>query len=200
MNKINALLRRIFVPQYDELALLLMSSASILAVVAYDSLWAGAFRIIFSWDYHSLLVVVLLGSGIAFSLYHVFVSREKTYREKKFMLFSAVMINGLGGIVAGEHVIGEATSLLTLIFPLWNIANGFLLFLMYKFDIVDEGSIVDDDADPYEVVIGLSVVLMTFAISTFVFDLHPAVVFSMCLAYATKINALGKDIVSATVR
>jgi hypothetical protein len=200
MNKINALLRRIFVPQYDELALFLMSSASILVVVTHESLRAGAFRMIFSWEFYSLLVVVLFGLGIAFSLYHAFVSREKTYREKKFMLFSAVMINGVGGVVAGEHVIGEATSLLTLIFPLWNIANGFLLLLMYRFDIIDEGIIVDDDAAPYEVVIGLSVVLMTFAISTFVFDLHPAVVFSMCVAYATNINALVKDIVSASVR
>ncbi len=200
MNKINALLRRIFVPQYDELALFLMSSAFILVIITHEGLRAVAFRIVLAWQFYSLLVVVLFGLGIAFTIYHVFISREKTYREKKFMLFSAVMINGFGGVVAGEHVIGEATSLLTLIFPLWNIANGFLLLLMYRFDIIDEDIIVDDDAAPYEVVIGLCVVLMTFAISTFVFDLHPVVVFSMCVAYATNINALVKDLVSASVR
>lgn len=200
MNKINALLRRIFVPQYDELALFLMSSAFILVIITHEGLRAVAFRIVLAWQFYSLLVVVLFGLGIVFTIYHVFISREKTYREKKLMLFSAVMINGFGGVVAGEHVIGEATSLLTLIFPLWNIANGLLLLLMYRFDILDEDIIVDDDAAPYEVVIGLCVVLMTFAISTFVFDLHPVVVFSMCVAYATNINALVKDIVSASVR
>jgi len=199
MNKINALLRRIFVPQYDELALFLMSSAFVLVIFADEGLRAIAFQII-GWNIYSLLGAVLLGLGMAFSIYHVFVSREKTYREKKFMLFSAVMINGFGGVVAGEHIIGEATSLLTLIFPLWNIANGFLLLLMYRFDIIDEDIIDNDDATPYEVAVGLSVVLLTFAISTFVFDLHPAIVFSMCVAYATNINALVKDIVSASVR
>jgi len=199
MNKINAVLRRIFVPQYDELALFLMSSAFILVIITHEGLRAVAFHII-GWNLYTLLGVVLLGLGIALSIYHVFVSREKTYREKKLMLFTTVMINGFGGVVAGKYVIEEATSLLTFIFPLWNIANGFLLILMYGFDNIDEDIIVDDNAVPYEVVAGLSVVLVTFAISIFVFDLHPAVVFSMCVAYATNINALVKDFVSASVR
>jgi hypothetical protein len=116
------------------------------------------------------------------------------------MLFSAVIINAAGGIAAGMYFLEYPPHGLLILFPLWNIINGFLLLLMYRFDFMDDAIIVDDNAGPFEVVAGLCVVLMTFAIGTFVFELYWAVVFSMCMAYATNINALVKDLVSANVR
>jgi len=116
------------------------------------------------------------------------------------MLLSAVIINAGCGIAVGMHFLEYPPDGLLILFPLWNIINGFLLLLMYRFDFLDDAIIVDDNAGPYEVVAGLCVVLMTFAIGTFVFELYWAVVFSMCMAYATNIHALVKDLVSANVR
>ena len=106
------------------------------------------------------------------------------------MLLSAVVINAAGGIAVGMYFFEHPPDGLLILFPLWNIINGFLLLLMFRFDLLDDAIIVDDNAGPYEVAAGACVVLMTVAIGSFVFDFYGAVVFSMCVAYATNINAL----------
>ena len=116
------------------------------------------------------------------------------------MLLSAVIINAAGGIAVGMYFLEHPPDGLLILFPLWNIINGFLLLLMYRFDLMDEAIIVDDNAAPFELAAGVCVVLMTVAISTFVFELYWAVIFSMCMAYATNINALVRGLVSANVR
>ena len=201
MNEKRSILRRIFVPQHDELTLFLMSFAFILLFITHEDLRAGATFIVFAdGRLFGLLALIFFGQGIAFSLYHVFTSREKTWPEIKYMLLSAVIINAAGGIAVGMYFLEHPPDGLLILFPLWNIINGFLLLLMYRFDLMDEAIIVDDNAAPFELAAGVCVVLMTVAISTFVFELYWAVIFSMCMAYATNINALVRGLVSANVR
>ena len=135
--------------------------------------------------------------GIAFSLYHVFTSRQKTDWEKTCMLFFAVIINALAGISAGMHMLEGSHGLLS-VFPIWNIMNGALLFLMYRFDIIDEGSIVDDNATLLQVIVGSVVVVFAFAICTFIFDMYWAITFSICVAYASNVNGVVQSIVLGT--
>ena len=201
MNEKRSLLKRLFVPQYDELALFLMSFAFILTFITHEYLRAGVFFFVFADSgLYVPLALIFFALGMAFSLYHVFTSREKTWREIKFMLFSAVIINAAGGIAVGMYFLEYPPDGLLILFPLWNIINGFLLLLMYRFDLMDDAIIADDNAAPFEVAAGLCVVLMTFAIGTFVFELYWAVIFSMCMVYATSINPLVKYFISANVR
>jgi hypothetical protein len=80
MNEKRSLLKRLFVPQYDELALFLMSFAFILLLITHEDLRAGAFFIVFAESgFYGLLALIFFALGIAFSLYHVFTSREKTW-------------------------------------------------------------------------------------------------------------------------
>ena len=170
MNEKRSILNRIFVPQYDELALFLMSFAFILLFITHEDLRAGAVFIAFAESpLFGLLVLVFFGQGIALSLYHVFTSRDKTWREIKYMLFSAVIINAGGGIAVGMYFLEHPPHGLLILFPLWNIINGFWLLLLYKFELMDDAIIVDDHAGQFEVAAGVGVVLMTFAIGTFVF-------------------------------
>ena len=201
MNEKRPWLQRLFVPQYDEIALFLMSFSFILLFITHEDLRAGALFMVFTESpLIGLLALFFFGQGIVFSLYHVFTSREKTWREIKYMLVSAVIINAAGGIATGMYFLEHPPHGLLILFPLWNIINGFLLLLLYRFDLLDDAIIVDDNAGRIEVVAGICVVLMTFAIGTFVFELYWAVIFSICMAYATNINALVRYFISENVR
>ena len=73
MNEKRSILNRIFVPQYDELALFLMSFAFILLFITHEDLRAGAVFIAFAESpLFGLLVLIFFGQGIALSLYHAF--------------------------------------------------------------------------------------------------------------------------------
>jgi hypothetical protein len=179
---------RFFIPRYNELALFLMSISFVLIFFTHPDLRARA-REIFSDDFdpRTYITPVLFVLGILFSLYHVFTVRRKTNWEKVTMLFFAIMANGLGGVAAGMHVLENSHGLL-MVFPIWNIINGALLLVMYRFKIINESSIADDNATPFEVVLGVIVVAAAFVVCRFVFEMYWAITFSICVAYASNIN------------
>ena len=187
---------RLFIPRYNELALFLMSIAFVLLFFTHADLRAGSQELLFDdfdpWRYIALVLFML---GILFSLYDVFTTMQKTDWEKKAMLFFAVMVNGVGGVAAGIHVLEDSHGLL-MVFPIWNIVNGVLLLLMYRFDIIDESSIVDDNATPFQVLLGSIVIVATFVVCRFVFEMYWAITFSICVTYATNVNGTVQSLFS----
>jgi len=176
------------IPRYDESSLFLMSLAFLLLFFTDAGLRTGSSKFLFSEsDLRSYLFALCFVLGMLFSLYHVFATTRKTGLEKVVMLFFAVMVNGFSGIAAGVHMLRNCPGVL-MVFPVWNIVSGGLLLVMYRFNIIDESRIADEDAPPREVALGGLVVVAAFVLCRFVFRLYWAVTFSICVAYATHLN------------
>lgn len=181
----------LFVPRYDELSLFLMSLSFFLVYFLDPELNALAYKFLiteFEPKFFSFYAVFLLFlCGAAFSIYHVFTTAKKTDFEKWAMLYFAIMVNGLTGLLAGVYLLQTSHGYLT-VFPVWNIINSFLLLLMYRFRLIDETAIADDNPTPYQVVVGSAVVIVVFIVCQFVFRLHWTITFSACVCYATNVN------------
>ena len=104
------------------------------------------------------------------------------------MLCFAIMANAFSGIAAGIYMLMNFYPLLIL-FPIWNIANGVLLLVMLRCELIDENNVSDDDADLRQVIAGSIIVVATFLVCRFVFQMYWAITFSICVAYATNLNA-----------
>lgn len=182
-----------FVPRYDELSLFLMSFSFLLVFFLDPELNAIAYKFLiteFEPKLFSFYAVFLLFiSGAAFSFYHVFTTARKKGLEKTAMLYFAIMANGLTGFLAGAQLLQTSHGYLA-VFPAWNILNSLLLLLMYRFLLIDETAITDDNAKPYQVVAGGIVVLVVFLICQFVFRFHWTITFSVCVCYATNLSQI----------
>jgi hypothetical protein len=179
-----------FIPTYDELSLFLMAATFILLGATNDTMQKQIYKGITAIDDLRVyfLSVVFLG-GIVLSLYHVFTTREKTNYEKMVMLFFAVAANAGTGIISGWYVIeNNDVHNWQLVFPIWNIINGILLFLMLRLKVIDEECISDRDANATEVVIGMAAVLAIFILCNYVFKLYWAITFSICIVYTTSFD------------
>ena len=186
----------LFIPRYNELALFLMSISFVLLFITHSDLRAASFKPLFKdFNLRAYIALVLFVLGIIFSLYHVFTTREKTDGEKAVMLFFAIFINGLSGIAAGMHMLKDYHGIL-IVFPIWNIVNGALLLAMYRFEFIDESSIVDDNATAFQVIFGSMVVVAVLIVCRFVFDMYWAITFSICVTYATNINGTVQSLFS----
>ena len=178
----------LFIPRYNELALFLMSISFVLLFITHSDLRAASFKPLFKdFNLRAYIALVLFVLGIIFSLYHVFTTREKTDGEKAVMLFFAIFINGLSGIAAGMHMLKDYHGIL-IVFPIWNIVNGALLLAMYRFEFIDESSIVDDNATAFQVIFGSMVVVAVLIVCRFVFDMYWAITFSICIIYTTSFD------------
>ncbi len=182
---------RLFIPRYDEMALFLMSLAFVLVFFTNGDLRSKAHQLIVEdkFDPRIYIALGLFVAGILFSLYHAFTMRQKSDGEKVAMLFFAVFVNGFSGIEAGTHMLEDSHGIL-LVFPLWNIINGGLLLLLYRFHVIDESSIVDDNVTLLQIVLGSVVVVAALVVCRFYFEMYWAITFSICVSYATNINGI----------
>jgi len=188
MPKRSNWLSRLLIPRYDEMSLFLMSTAFVLLFITDTELRTRSYELLLSESALTRYIFLLFFvAGILLSLYHVFTKRRKNTPEKIAMLVFAVMVNGSSGVAAGVHMLEHSRGIL-MVFPIWNIVNGGLLVLMLRFNIIDESSIVDDNAAPVQLALGGLVVVATLVVCRFVFELYWAVTFSICVAYATNLN------------
>ena len=178
---------RFFIPSYNELTLFLVGLIGILIVSTYAEV--RDFLLMFLRESNTGVRVLLgfLLAGALLCLYHVFTPRRKKPWEKSCMISFAIIANATSGIAAGMYML-ENTPGLLIIFPIWNIANGFLLLIMLKYGIIDEDCIVDDNTSPLEVLLGSVVVAAVLLACRFAYQLHWAITFSVCVTYASIVN------------
>jgi hypothetical protein len=178
-----------FIPVYDELSLFLMTITLILLAVAntpfQEQLRPWSQRLT---DGRVLIVAPILLAGMCLSIYHVFTKRPKSDIEKSLMLLFAVLINAGTGIISCWIILTSSIRDWQIIFPIWNVINSALLIVMLRYRIIDEECISDRDASPKEVVIGLIMVLAIFILCDYVFKLHWAITFSICIVYTTSFD------------
>ncbi len=185
------------IPTYDELSLFLMAVVWILMILVFASKNQLLERIPFFLDavnslsafiYLSVLALMIL-AVLALCIYHVFTTREKTYFEKKIMLVFAVLTNILVGIIAGIYVIRNTTiNNWQIVFPIWNIINVILLYLMIGIKVIDVDCISDRDATGAQIILGLAAVFIIFIFCNYLFKLHWAITFSICIVYTTSFD------------
>ena len=185
-------IRNFFLPAYDELSVFLMAVVCI-ALVATDSALQKSLWRLFASPYHDrgygqfLMWSALFIAGLVVTLIQVFTRRKKGPLVKTLMLFFALCLNGVAGVVAGIHAFEETKSLWAIL-PAWNIVNG--LILLWYIGMADPDRIADSDATATQVMIGLTVAGITFVICRYVFKLHWSITLSVCVVYASNINAL----------
>lgn len=183
-------LTSLFVPRYNALSLFLMSFAFGLLFMTHADLRAGVHFVFFD-DFDPRRVLAFVGSSLGFlySLFLVFSTRPKTDKEKGLMLCFAIIVNGFGGIAAGLHMLGSSSGIL-IVFPLWNMINGAMLLLLFRLKVIDEDCIGDESATFVQVIFGGVVVVAVFLVCSFALELHWAITFSICVAYASHVGKI----------
>jgi len=177
-----------FIPQYDEIALFAMSltCALLLAVAAFSpnlSIQINSSRDV---DPRIIVAIAVFLSGLVLSLYHAFTDRPKTSLEKSFMLFFAVVLNSISGILAGMYQLSTASGWLVL-FPLVNIINSAVLLLMPR-GVLSEANISDQHASRNQFAVTATAVLILFSACHYLFALLWFQTLSICVAYATNLG------------
>jgi hypothetical protein len=177
------------IPVYDELALFLMAATLILLYIVNSSMREQVYKWIASRNEGVYLLMFFFLIGMGLSIYHIFTKRDKSDAEKWIMIIFAVLANAVTAIIAGFYVLKHSDVRNWLIvFPMWNMVNGVLLLVMLRFRIIDEECVSDRNATAGEVIIGLTAVLIIFIFCNYVFKLHWAITFSICIVYTTSFD------------
>jgi len=184
-----------FFPAYDELSLFLTAFTLIMLFIA-NAAFQELIHKLFMTDPDSIFfyfVAAIPLAGFALSIYHFYSTRDKTDFEKWAMFIFAVSTNICTSVVAGIYTLNESTGWV-IIFPIWNLINAVLMIFMNIILINQQCTtiyrycITDREATYHQIIISLTAVFLIFALCNFVFNLHWAVTFSICIAYTTSFD------------
>jgi uncharacterized membrane protein HdeD (DUF308 family) len=163
---------KFLLPRFDETSMFLISLSFFLVIIFDNEVNSALYKVFFSGFNPAFLslymVFFLFLAGAIYSFLHVFTKRRKTEFEKFSMVYFTAFANGASGIFAGLVMFKDSPGIL-MIFPIWNMINGFIIILAYKLILYDEDGDLDTNSNPLEIVIGSIVVFVTFAICHFVF-------------------------------
>jgi len=167
----------------------MMSLAFLLVFFSNDQLRSILFKLLSGLKdrFAIFMLLLLFTAGLVLSLYHVFTQRERTIIEKHIMLFFAVLTNAVSGIYASVHILSKSTDAhcIFILLPIWNIINCLILLVSYRVGIISADNISDENIRGFEAFLGFIITVAIFAACQFVFHLHWAITFSICVIYAT---------------
>lgn len=175
------------VPKYTKVKLFLMSLIFLLTFATNSAIKNKYLNDIIDKDAWIILLIIFL--GIWLSIYNVFSSKKITKFSKIFLLLYAILINV---IISAEayFYLSKYEHGLYIIFPIINVINALLLFMFFKYNLITTSSIIDEQANYLEIIIGSSLVLIIFFISQYILNNNWTITFSMCLVYAANLNEL----------
>jgi len=178
------------VPTYDRLSLFLMAVIWILLYIVNNQLneTIQTFLIAQHWLFR-IYVLIVPAAFLIIGIYQVFIKREKSEYERDIMLWFAIVTNVFTGIVASVYIIKNTeVHNWQLIFPIWNIVNAVILYLMTVTDFIDENCIVDRQVASAQITLGMAAIVVIVLICNYVFKLHWAITFSICIIYTTSFD------------
>jgi hypothetical protein len=178
------------VPTYDKLSLFLMAVTWILLFIMNNKLnkTIQNFLLARNWPL-TIYVLTMPAIFLVIGVYQIFIKREKSDFEKTMMLWFAIVTNVLTGIFAAVYIIENAdVRNWQIIFPMWNLANAVILYLMLVADVIDENCIIDREAKPVQVVFGIVATVTIILFCNYVLKLHWAITFSICIVYTTSFD------------
>ncbi len=126
-------------------------------------------------------------SGLILSIFHAFSSIRKSETVKTIILVFALGISGVSGTIASIQIINYYHGLF-LVFPVFNILSS--IILLYLIGLANSSMMDDGDASKRDLFVGSIVVITTFLLCNFWFELHWSITFSICVTYAMNINEL----------
>jgi len=195
-------------PRYDSLTLFALSSAFVLLLLldpkAPRHPWALAVpiskelgeplaRVVWSLAEHFAILVPLAAIGMVLSLLGVFYPKPKPKEVKWLMLCFAVVVTAGTGLYAGYLMLTTARSWL-MVFPAWNILNSVVPLLLFRAGLLDTEVIVDTAARFWQVIVTLVVTAALLMVCLYIFELHWAVTYSICVGYTTSLNHAVTDL------
>ena len=179
---------RAFIPSYDEVTLFTLSFSFIAIYLMSGKLREDLYYLVGKMgDARIIIAVLAAAAGMLLSLAGVFSRREKYDFEKYLMLFFAVFVTAGTGIYSGYIVLEESQGWL-IIFPAWNIANGAILLLLFRFGILDTECIVENGFDCLQILASAAIAALLLALCNYVFKMHWAISYSICVCYTISIN------------
>ena len=178
------------VPTYDRLSLFLMAVIWILLFIMNNKLneIIHAFLATQNWLFITY-VLTIPSVFLIIGIYQIFIKREKLNFEKTIMLWFAIATNVLTGIIAAVYIIKNTeVNNWQIIFPIWNIVNAVVLYLMLDFNFIDEKCIVERQATPGQIILGLGATIIIVLICNYGLKLHWSITFSICIVYTTSFD------------
>lgn len=182
------------VPRFDELTLFAMSVTFLLLwrinPNMHQDLSQGALLV---RDGRALLFGFLAAVGMVFSLFGIFFKRPKPNVVKWPMLIFAILVTAGTGIYAGYVTIKDAPSWL-IVFPAWNIFNGVMLLFLLRAGLIAPDCIIDGAAKLSQLVVTVLTVGLLLGLCQYVFELHWAISYSICIGYTMSLHRAITDI------
>jgi hypothetical protein len=181
------------IPTYDKLSIFLMAVTWILLYAVNNHLRGkiNAF-IAEAHEYpgwRATLIILIFAAVLIIVMFLLFTRREKAEFGRPIMLWFAIATNVFTGIVASVYVLKNTdVRNWQLVFPIWNIINACLLYLMLVLNLIDEECIIDRKATLLKIVFGLASVIIIVLICDYAFKLHWAITFSICIVYTTSFD------------
>ena len=159
--------------------------------------FAAAAKMMDEFNIYIIGFVGMAVLGMLLSVFHVFIKREKEIGEKFLMFVFAVIISGGSGFYAGMYMLKNAQGWL-MVFPIWNIVNGILLFILLRTGLGDMELVdyyITDIAVSIKEIIASTVLAGILAVlCLYVFRLHWVIVYSICVCYTMNIQSSFRDI------
>ncbi len=183
------ILKELFIPDYDELALFSMSLSCFLLLVSNNPPSSWDLNGLFhgkDWFVSSLFVFLFVG-GMFLCLFHAFSKRQKTLIEKKMMLIFAIFLSASSGIFDGIYILTLKAVWITP-FPVLNIISGAILLIGLRADIITEKNIGDENASLSHVAVSTVIIGLVFFVCQYGFKLNWVITYSICIAWATTFN------------
>lgn len=190
IRSVRSTLRRWFAPRYDEVTLFVMSVAFVLLVLSDEALRAHSVAVASNVQtLRDMVVPGLFLGGLSLSLFHAFAERRKTGWERTSMLFFAIGLHFGSGLIAAEHLLEASSGRVHWIFPVWNVLNWTILFLLWRFDVLEpDDSIAKNDASRIQVLIALGAAFGLVLVGQYVAHYHWTLTLSMTVAVASTVG------------
>lgn len=190
-----------FIPRYDDVTLFALSFTFILLLSIEKQMrtevFAAAAKMMKEFNIYIIGFVGLAVFGMLLSMFHVFIKREKEIWEKFLMFVFAVIVSGGSGCYAGMYMLKNAQGWLV-VFPIWNIINGILLFILLRAGLGDmelvDYYITDKTVSIKEITASTVLAGILAVLCLYVFRLHWVIVYSICVCYTMNIQSSFRDI------
>lgn len=126
--------------------------------------------------------------GLGLPLYHAFVDRKKSQKEKQILIIFAILAQGTVGIESGIYALSSSNVFFDLLLSTWNIITGLMLILLLRLNAISEKLIDDNNTKLAPVLWGSVIVLVIFYMTHFVYQLYWATGMSICFIYIQSVN------------
>lgn len=178
--------------RYDDLTLFALSFAYVLLLWINPDVRKGLFLVSLFFSRIGILLA-LAQLGMVLSLLNMFVRHRKYEFEKWLMLLFAVLVTGGTGAYSGLIMLKEGIRWL-IVFPVWNIINSLVLLNAFRIGLVNTGSITNERAGLFQVVVTVASITLLLMLCERVLDLHWALTYSIAVSYTMSLLGAIKGI------